>query len=212
MVRHQSNGTLGKINIVEEFPPLPEFLHVAGELSSLELRLHPSEYHGAMSGYLSAVMSPTFRHWCEVAKQLALEEGAAPDEDELMIPDERSVLAQLYSATVAQLGDGEFAFQLLLPDDEEPLSDRTGGLVAWCQGFLFGVTASGVSDFDGMSEDVNELMRDLVEFTKMDVDPERETEQDEAAFMEVSEYVRVGVLLFRTECHLRPPSSSPRVH
>lgn len=197
---------------MEEFPPLPEFLHVASELALLELRVHPSEYHGAMSGYLSAVMSPTFRHWCEVALQLALEEGAIPNDQELIIPEERSALAQLFMATMAQLNDGEFAFQLLLPDDEESLSDRTGGLIEWCQGFLFGVTASGVTDFDGMSEDVNELMRDLVEFTKMDVDPERETEHDETAFMEVSEYVRVGVLLFRTECHLRPPSASPRVH
>ena len=197
---------------MEDHPSLPDFLYVASELVSSDIRIHPSEYHGAMSGYLSAVTNPTFRHWCEVVAQLAIAQSAEPLEKSNLIPSERSVLAALFAATVEQLSDGEFAFQLLLPDDEEPLAERTSALIAWCNGFLFGVTASGVSDFDGMSEDVNELMRDLVEITKLDVDPTRETEHDESAFMEVSEYVRVGALLFRTECHLRPPSAGPRVH
>ena len=45
--------------------------------------------------------------------------------------------------------------------------------------------------------DVGEILKDIMEFTKLDA--EAEGEEDERAFMEITEYLRSAVLLLRDE-------------
>ena len=45
------------------------------------------------------------------------------------------------------------------------------------------------------SGESNEILRDIVEFSKMD--PDVDGEEDENALVEINEYIKMGVLLIR---------------
>jgi uncharacterized protein YgfB (UPF0149 family) len=47
------------------------------------------------------------------------------------------------------------------------------------------------------SKEAREILKDIAEFTKLDVDAKGE--EDEQAFMEITEYLRSAVLLLRDE-------------
>ncbi|MEX0607271.1 MAG: UPF0149 family protein [Halofilum sp. (in: g-proteobacteria)] len=105
-------------------------------------------------------------------------------------------LDRLHDETLRQLDDTEFEFQLMLPDDEElDLAGRTAALADWCNGFAFGVGASG-RDEDSLASESREFLYDVARIAEAVAEGE---DDDEAAFAEVVEYVRMGVLLTRTE-------------
>lgn len=85
-----------------------------------------------------------------------------------------------------------FEFRLLLPADNEAIYIRAEALSDWCQGFLAGVASSaGLSDSDVMVEE-NSTINDLIEISQVSLDVD-ESEENEALFTEVSEYVRLAV-------------------
>ena len=50
---------------------------------------------------------------------------------------------------------------------------------------------------DNLPDEVKELLTDFVEITKVDVEDTSEDEQDIGSFIEIMEYVRVGVILIQ---------------
>ena len=95
--------------------------------------------------------------------------------------------------------EGDFDLELLLPDEEEAsLAERSDALCEWCRGFLFGLGLSGGDISQRLSDDAREVVADLVEFTRLDVEEEA-SEQAEKALTEIVEYLRVGVLLIYEE-------------
>ena len=148
-------------------------------------------------------------------------------------PEERDVLLELFEQTGKLLNSEEFAFDLLLPDDADPLEIRAEALRSWCLGFLFGIGyANPGSDWPG---NTGEILKDIVEITKLEMTdhgkppeanadgPERArqrvdaaaaddtgfgggrlhselaAEEDEQAFMEINEYLRVAVQLIHKD-------------
>lgn len=109
---------------------------------------------------------------------------------------DKSALVHLYEETRSLLSSEDFEFDLFLPDDEDAsLSERVEALTYWCQGFLLGV---GVARADSdWPREVTEILKDIVEFTKLDT--EAEGEEDENDFTEITEYIRSAVLLLRSE-------------
>ncbi len=185
--------------------PLPPFDDVSWELADRDVNLHPSECHGSICGYVCGISSADYTDWMtqvllEIDKRDALEEPVNLDLDQKSY--DLPGLMTVFRVTAAQLSDPGFEFSLLLPSDEVGLEERTEALAAWCQGFLFGLTACGIRKFESLSEDVNEVIRDIVEISKAGLN-EGVTEEDEAAFEEVVEYVRMGVLLIWTEIRQR---------
>src|SRR5687768_18108907 len=73
---------------------------------------------------------------------------------------EGSVLDDMRQASAAQLADRSFEFELLLPDADAPLSERSGALFDWCRGFLggFGLVPGAAA---ALSEDSTEALSDL---------------------------------------------------
>jgi uncharacterized protein YgfB (UPF0149 family) len=128
-------------------------------------------------------------------------------------------LMQIHQISVEQMNDTEADFELMLPDDDEPLEMRIEALGAWCQGFVYGLAVGGIKEDTELPEDSKELITDILEISRAGyvADNEAElatdegnSEEDEVAFMEVSEYVRMGVLLIYEE--LQPLQSSQTVH
>ncbi|GAB4272966.1 MAG: YecA family protein [Methylomicrobium sp.] len=119
--------------------------------------------------------------------------------DEFSEVEDYPVLADLFEQVRGLVVDDQYLFDLLLPEaDGEDLSDKAEAMRDWCQGFLYGIGYSRSSS--QWSGDVGEILKDIVEITKMDVPDEKHyTEEDEAACAEIQEYLRVAVQLIRNE-------------
>lgn len=144
-----------------------------------------AEAHGVAVGILCVEVKADAANWLH---QLVADEHALPDDD-------KSLLLNLFERTrdLLEPETEEFAFDLFLPDDDEPLNEQVEALRSWCEGFLFGIGyAQSNADWPG---DSAEVMRDIVELTKIDSDVEGE--EDEAALMEIHEYLRAAVLTVR---------------
>jgi uncharacterized protein YgfB (UPF0149 family) len=86
-----------------------------------------------------------------------------------------------------------------LPDDEEPVAVRAAALGQWCQGFLYGLGSNPIPDIEQLPEQVGEIVRDLTAMTRIDVDEAESLEDNEQAYSELVEFVRIGVQLLHDE-------------
>lgn len=156
-----------------------------------------SDLHGSLTGYLCAGGRAGAEDW---PAALELEPDAKGDHE---------VLRRLYRDCRAQLDDPDLGFEPLLPDSETPVEQRADALVEWCRGFLGGVGLSG-APVSALSPDATEVLADIsrIASSRLDYD---DAEEDESALTEVLEFVRVGVLLLRTEL-TRPRSARHSVH
>ena len=167
---------------------LPEWDRIEARLEALEAGRSAAGCHGLACGLL-AVHVPDAR--AQFAR-LLLDAEQPPE-----------LLATLFDETARQLDDATFDFQLLLPDDGTDLASRTAALADWCDGFVFGVGAGGGRAADLPAESA-EFLADAMRIASVDAEGAG-GETDEAALAELIEYLRVGVLLVRTEC---APSAS----
>lgn len=170
-------------------PDLPASTAVDTEIRHLALTLPVAELHGSLCGWLAGGGASN-REW--LAKVLA--------DSEIPRVPEGSALDQLRLASAAQMADRGFDFQLLLPDADATLSERSGALFDWCRGFLggFGLSAGAQPP---LSEDSREALGDLARLAAAQPQDEGD-EDDEAALAEIEEFVRVAALLLHGDCVL----------
>ena len=116
--------------------------------------------------------------------------GTDAIEDETTLTDFVSACLDLYLAQ-------DLEFHLLIPDDEEPMRDRLAGVAAWSAGFLSGFGAVLDQPVKALPDEVQEVLRDFASISGISED-EEETEENEASFMEIYEYVRIGAVLCHT--------------
>lgn len=172
---------------------LPASDEVADASRALDLGTSVPELHGGLCGWLAGGGEDT-PAW--PARVLA--DAALP------APAPGSPLDRLRRASAAQLGDGEFSFQLLLGEDGLPLRERAQALFDWCRGFLggFGLAAGAKPP---LSEEGAEALQDLARLAGASVEEIDEDEDgDEDALSELEEFVRVAVLLLHGDCVLGP--------
>lgn len=187
---------------------LPDIDAVAGELTRLRFPTHPAGAHGVLCGMLSAGGEADFAVWLA---SLAAEQGERlpVDPDEMARLEEHSPLGQLYWASAEQLEDPEYQFDLLLPDDDRSIAERCEALAAWCSGFLYGLGSAGLADVEQASPEVREVLEDVVEISRFSVEDVQGGEEEEQAFMELEQYLRVAALLVWAEFRRRGPSGEP---
>ncbi|HEX5637076.1 MAG TPA: UPF0149 family protein, partial [Gammaproteobacteria bacterium] len=83
--------------------------------------------------------------------------------------------------------------------DEASLAERTEALAEWCQGFVFGLAAGGLKRETELPADTAELISDMVAISRAGLDQDEPDDTDEDAYMQLCEYVRMGVLLITEE-------------
>jgi uncharacterized protein YgfB (UPF0149 family) len=161
---------------------LPTYRELDQALSKTALQLHPSQVHGLICGVLcGSTHSPAaWKEW--------------------LIADKRPVKTQemlqnLYDLSAKQLGEFLFEFQLVLPLDSEELPVRAEALTLWCQGYLTGLKLAQVQIIDREPGEMTEAINDLIEIAKMNYEEVVASEEDEAAYVELVEYVRMAVIL-----------------
>ena len=145
--------------------------------------LSAAEAHGLATGMLCVSDQTESTYWLTELLQNATQ-TSSNDED---------ILIRLFEETRRLLASDEFDFDLFLPEDDVILTDRVEALTNWCRGFLFGV--GSVATVTNWSKETREILKDITEFTKLDI--EVEGEEDERDFVEITEFLRSAILLLR---------------
>jgi uncharacterized protein len=161
---------------------LSSYTQLSQDLEKTQLKLHPSQVHGLLTGIICGNPAATTA-WKELV--LGKEDNAAV----------HATLQALYDSTAKELNEFLFQFQLLLLTDEQPLPARAESLTLWCQGFLTGLKVTDVPIEGRDPSEVTEAIDDMIEIAKMDYEEVVASEEDEAAYVELVEYVRMAVVL-----------------
>ncbi len=103
-------------------------------------------------------------------------------------------LTELAQQVQASLSDGQMSFDLLLPDDDTDLESRARALALWCHGFVYGLTVGGIEANRPLPGEVGEVIRDFSTLSQAAHEGEA-AEEDERAYVELCEFVRVGAQL-----------------
>ncbi|MGM0553192.1 MAG: UPF0149 family protein [Pseudomonadota bacterium] len=169
-------------------------------LRSMGFAQTPASAHGLFTGCLvadpAADVDALER---SLGEALPLTEGAEPAFHGLVAEIRRALLAQLY--------DVELGFGPLLPDDDA-IEARAQALSEWVDGFVAGLGQTPRLGQLKPSAEAAEILRDFAEIARLELEPE-DDEESAAAFEELNEYVRVGVLLIADELAPDAPTRIP---
>lgn len=179
------------------------FEELSDSFYSAKLSGSPSELHGMLCGRISGGQSLAEAQVLQYTAQLF-------DVSSEQVEDMGDALPSLYHQLCAEITNDGFEFQLLLPDDEMPISERLMALGQWCQGFLFGLGNSGLSVETSLSDEVEEVLQDLAAISQVSVDAD-DDEDGEVNFAQLVEYVRVAAMTVNAEFNLHESSDEPRV-
>lgn len=164
---------------------LPNYSDLNDALEDATSDFQPAEAHGLLCGIICATPDERNADWGKILTN----QQANPDALEL--------LQQLYTSSTQQLGEFSFEFNLLLPDDDVDLNQRTESLGLWCQGFLTGLQQGDKNK--PLSEDAQDALKDITEIAQVNFGDIPSTDEDESAYADLVEYVRLAVLMIYHE-------------
>lgn len=178
---------------------------INGALMRLHAGIDSAECHGVLCGLLAVQDENAQSCWLAHCAP-GVETG------DLLAQEAMDMLQSVYSQVLEQIKSPDFVFQLLLPDDDSALSERVEAFAHWCQGFLMGMSLGGIVDTAKLPGELPEFVHDLLEFTHAS-DFDTDDLQDEQSWLELIEYVRMGVLLFHEEIrNLKEAANSKTRH
>lgn len=139
-------------------------------------------------------------------------DGAVPGEAERSAAE--ALLAAELNATRRALAERLSEFSPLLPDDGDPAERRTAAIAHWSEGFLHGLVASGERQSAVLrerlaAEPVADIIKDMLELTRATADEGEWQEEEEQAYAEVVEYLRVAAQLVYEELADTRPRIDP---
>ena len=167
------------------------------QLQAAGADVHAAEAHGMLCGIVCASGRSGCVNWLE---QL-LGEGNTLSAAAQACGE---TLGALADDVVRQLNDDALGFEPLLPSDAESLPARTRALGEWCSGYLYGLALGGVRGEAELTDTVREVMQDFYELSHAGFSTAPPDEEDEAAYTEIAEYLRVSVLLVHEELQPQP--------
>jgi len=168
-------------------------------LQKLGATADASESHGTLSGLLldNSGMAVWLEHTLD---QL-------PEKGDVLADEALQVLKQLFELTREQLNTEDMSFELLLPDETNDFADRLRGLSSWCQGFLYSIGIIGGGKLEALDPQSQECLSDLLEISKLD-HRELSSEETEVQYSEISEHVRMSVLMLNESMNPLMPTPS----
>jgi len=174
-----------------------------------------AQTHGLLTGRLAIAGVAAGPDW------LAHVLEGTEDSNELRTECQK-MLDTLYQGTFWQLSERLSEFAPLLPDDESDASDRTAAMAHWCEGFLHGLVSAKHGDVlrDRLAaEPLADIIRDMLQITRAEVDGATDEETNEAAYAELVEYLRVAAQLtyeelseIRHSADAKPAGSRDTMH
>lgn len=176
------------------------FERLAELLRTADADCGAAESHGLLCGSISAGGRSNPDIWMEHLLGTDNTLSAAAHEC-------RDMLESMQNDILAQFNDESFGFVVMLPDDTAPLSVRTSALSEWCGGFLYGLALGGIREDVARSDTVEEVMKDFYDISHAGFVTHAPNEEDETAYAEIVEYLRMSVLLLYQELQAVPASS-----
>jgi yecA family protein len=172
-----------------------DFSSAQAVITTENIQSHASEIHGVLTGLLCAGFTFEEQSYIGMLNDLFSNGDVFPDAV-------KTVITQMYSELWADLLDDDYAFQLMLPDDDDSIIERGHALGKWVQGFNLGF---GLQQKNSpiTSSEVKEVLTDFAEIANLS-DEMEEDEDTEQAYFEISEYVRISALLCFTELGSSP--------
>jgi len=161
------------------------------QLAISELGPSAAEAHGILCAMLSTGEPQAAEPW--IAELLA---GA--DEADRSTQACQHFLRDLATRTRTGIASPHLGFTPLLPEDSAPLAERAVGLYDWSRGFLYGLGLAGV-DVNRFSGPVREVCDDFAAITHLDLQDLDDSEENEQALTELTEFVRVAAMLVYEE-------------
>jgi len=171
---------------------LPTYQDIAVALQQMNASLEPSEAHGMLCALICVGDKINDASWTNKIF------GQAKPTDK-GISECRALLLQLFKYSFHQLTTMAFDFRLLLPDDNEDLTVRSECLGLWCHGFITGLSAAEIGLEQAHSQEIKDALLHFTGIANINYDNIEITDEDEKCYMEVSEYVRMAVLMIYTE-------------
>lgn len=172
--------------------PLPEYSELAAALQRCGAAHSPAEAHGFAVGLQLADVEGPLALWQH-------ELYSDFDPSDVLASECRALLDRLFAGVFAARDASNEAFALLLPQDIVVDTLRLGAVRDWCQGFLYGIGLGGDAVISRASPQMRDLLRDIVEITRLATDDVDNSDENQSALIEIEEYLRVGVLLLREE-------------
>lgn len=150
-----------------------------------------AQTHGLLTGRLAVGGVAAGPEWLVHVLEGTEESNASRAECQKM-------LDTLYQSTFWQLSERLSEFVPLLPDDDSDAAERTAAMAHWCEGFLHGLVSATHGDElrDRLAaEPLSDIIRDMLHITRAEVDSATDEETNEAAYVELVEYLRVAAQL-----------------
>jgi yecA family protein len=160
-------------------------------IEAVGLETGVAESHGMFCGLLCGGGAEPESLW--LAQLLQDRDGL-----DLLVQECGQGLRSLGAETREAIDGPGLGFTPLLPDDERPLAERARALSEWCQGFLYGVGLTGTRD-QHLSPETAEALRNLADIVHLDSDVAADSEEDEEAYTELTEFVWVAAMLIYEE-------------
>ena len=150
-----------------------------------------AQTHGLLSGRLAIGGADSGFGWLSQVLEGTGENDAGRGECEAM-------LSALFESTYRQLSERMSKFEPLLPGDEDTTATRATALAHWCEGFLHGLVSASHGDVLKErlgAEPLADIIKDMLQITRAEVDVQSDEEADVEANAEIVEYLRVAAQL-----------------
>ena len=155
-----------------------------------------SEYHGTISAYLCC---DTFQEDDLLPKEVSFDGSSVS----VQIIEFKHALYELISETINSFNDTEMSFYPFLPPDSEELSIRAYSLSMWCQGFIDAlgkfISERRLTINQSDQTFIGEIIEDFSQISTLSKTAVESGNEEELAYFEVVEFVRVGTQLVYEE-------------
>ncbi|MBL4768226.1 MAG: UPF0149 family protein [Rhodobacteraceae bacterium] len=172
--------------------------------------MQDSDYESILHHWLGMVTSSELAEMDGFICGLVARQGSPEQLHALLFTEDSATDERLQECTIAmnlrhqQLATFGNLFEPLVEDDDSPVAVQTESLAIWCYGFL--ATLGDEQELrERLSDEGYESLQDLQSISQVAVDDISDNE--ETAYVEVFEYVRVAASLVFTD--LAAPSAEP---
>jgi hypothetical protein len=185
---------------MNQTPVLPNYVELTRTFQKSMPNSNVAQIHGLICGTICAISGRDI----DMAKLFPLAKKSKKT---------KTLLQQMYEASYHELSEFSFEFSLILPTDDVDINTRAESLGLWCQGFLTGLGQVPASEVSG---EVNEALEDMMEISKINFGDIATNDEDETAYFELVEYVRLSILMIfhelKKDTQIMDTNETPSIH
>lgn len=163
----------------------------AAHLQKISVLASPAELHAHAVGFLCVNKQFDSQRWLSSAT----EDYCVESTETQSIND---IFSAVFEHSKEQLNKDNHGFELLLPDENSGMSERLSVLADWINTFLAALGLAGFSQAQSLSKECTEFISDLNKIAQVEKEADN-IEGEELDFMEITEYIRAGVMMLYLE-------------